>query len=656
MATTDRARRSLLGATGSPPWGRALKRDVQLGLDLLALAAAFALAYLLRFDFDVPSEWRQRALVQFPVVVLLQIAVLLATGIHRFVWRYVGMAEIAAFVQAALYSGIPLLLLRLGLPDRLEAWRMPLSVILMDSALAFGGLLALRVLRRSLYERYEREQRWADAGGERRKRVLLVGAGRAGVAVMREIAGRGDTGLEVVGFVDDDPAKRGSVIHGVPVLGTTAELPRLAAARGAERVIISMTAAGAPTLRRIVALCEEAKLRVQIIPGLYEILLERVSISRFRDVEIEDLLGREPVELDEEALAAFLTGKVVMVTGAGGSIGSELARQIARFHPSCLLLVERTEGALFDADRELERLWPAARIEAQIGDVGDPHRMQAVFAAYRPQVVLHAAAHKHVPLMEDNPTEAVRNNVLATHTLAAIAARHGAEAFVLVSTDKAVRPSSMMGASKRLAELVVQDLQRRHPATRFVTVRFGNVMGSAGSVVPIFREQIRRGGPLTVTHPEATRYFMTIPEAAQLVLQAGAIGQAGEILVLDMGRPVSILELAKDMITLSGFKPFEEIAISFTGLRPGEKLVEELEAAGEELDRTRHPKILVGRPAPAPAMDCAATLARLRPLVESGDREGLRAVLAELLPEARLQPFAPVPPALDGRAAEVLLH
>lgn len=640
-------------AAGAPFWSRSLRREVQYLLDVLVLAAAFCLAYALRFDFRIPESYLERGLIQLPAVVLLQLTAILVTGIHRFVWRYVGLTEVRSFLHAALYAGTPLVLLRLGLPESLDHWQVPLSVILMDSLLAFGGILGMRVLRRTLYEHYERERRFADGGTRTGQRVLLAGAGRAGVAVMREIAGRGDTGLEVVGFVDDDAAKLGTVIHGARVLGGTEEIPEIAARHSIQRVVITLAAVDAETIRRIVGVCDRAGLPVQIIPGLYEILQERVSISRFRDVEIEDLLGREPVQLDEAVVKRFLTGKAVMVTGAGGSIGAELCRQVARYAPKELLLFERSEGALFEIHAEVTRLWPSLAVRPLVGDVGDPHRSRALFERHRPDVVLHAAAHKHVPLMEENPTEAIRNNVLATRTVADLAGRLGVEAFVLVSTDKAVRPSSVMGASKRLAELVVQDRQTHHRGTRYVAVRFGNVLGSAGSVVPVFREQIRRGGPVTVTHPEATRYFMTIPEAAALVLEAGALGQSGEIMVLDMGQPVSILQLAKDMITLSGFKPFDDIPIQFTGLRPGEKLYEQLETDGEELDGTRHPKIFVGRVAAPAAGGLDEALDRLAELAAQGDTESIRGLLDTLLPEARLGgPVAQLP--TDTQPTELL--
>jgi FlaA1/EpsC-like NDP-sugar epimerase len=362
-------------------------------------------------------------------------------------------------------------------------------------------------------------------------------------------------------------------------------------------------------------------------------------------VQIEDLLGREPVRLDEVDMSRFLESKTIMVTGAGGSIGSELARQAARFQPARVLLVERAEFALFNIDRELREAWPGLGIVALVADAGDEQRMRFIFNAYRPQVILHAAAHKHVPMMEHNTTEALKNNVLATSLLGELAGRTGAEAFVLISTDKAVRPSSVMGASKRMAELVVQDLNRRH-RTRYVAVRFGNVIGSAGSVIPIFREQIRKGGPVTVTHPDMVRYFMTIPEAAQLVLQAGAMGEGGEIFILDMGQPVRILDLAKDTIVLSGFKPFEDIDIVFTGVRAGEKLFEELEITEECMTRTRHPKIFIGKIAAYPEEKVRRALRQLAIYSDDGNEARLRAYLNELLPEARVAGMA-LPQRLD---------
>jgi FlaA1/EpsC-like NDP-sugar epimerase len=358
-----------------------------------------------------------------------------------------------------------------------------------------------------------------------------------------------------------------------------------------------------------------------------------VEVSRIRDVQVEDLLGREPVQLDELVIAHLLAQNAIMVTGAGGSIGSELARQASRFKPSTLILVERAEFALFEIQRELTNLWPGLDIRAVVADVGDESRMRTVLSTHQPRVLLHAAAHKHLPMMEDHPDEAVKNNVLATRLLGELAGQLGVEAFVLISTDKAVRPTSVMGATKRLAELVVQDLDRRY-TTRYVAVRFGNVMGSAGSVIPIFREQIEKGGPVTVTHPDMTRYFMTIPEASQLVLQAGAMGEGGEIFFLDMGRPVRILDLAKDMITLSNLKPFEDIDIVFTGVRPGEKLSEELETWGDNTTKTRHPKIFIGRLTTYPHSELRRILRRLDELAYFGDSEGIRALLNQALPEA----------------------
>ena len=358
------------------------------------------------------------------------------------------------------------------------------------------------------------------------------------------------------------------MIQGVKVIGMTRDIPRLVPELGIDHVVITIAQASRKDIRRIMEICESVPVKAQIIPGLYEILSGSVEISAMRDVEIEDLLGREPVQLDEEELRRFLAGKTVMVTGAGGSIGSELARQVARFGVGTVLLVERAEFVLFDIDRELRGAWPEVAIVPLVADVCDRQLMRELFERFAPSVVIHAAAHKHVPMMESNPTEAVKNNILATRSLGEVAGEAGVEAFIQISTDKAVRPTSVMGASKRVAELAVQDLNPRYP-TRFVSVRFGNVLGSAGSVIPIFREQILKGGPVTVTHPDMVRYFMTIPEASQLVLQAGAMGEGGEIFVLDMGEPVRIFDMAKDMIGLFGLKPFETSTSSSPGCGRG---------------------------------------------------------------------------------------
>jgi FlaA1/EpsC-like NDP-sugar epimerase len=618
----------------TPFWTRLFGKPAQFLLDLVVLAFAFVAAYLLRFEFVLTPETFYKLLAQLPLVLLIQFIALFIFGVYSFIWRYVGLADLWAFLKAALVSAAVLITLRLALPETVFHWKVPLSIILMDLVFAFAGVVALRVIRRVLYEKFERDRtREGSNGGS--KPVLLVGAGRAGVLVAKEIQGRGDMGLRILGFVDDDPQKQGAVIQGVKVLGTTRDLSRLAADLEIDHVVITIAQASRRELKRIVEICDRSGIRTRIIPGLYEILEGRVEVSAIRDVQIEDLLGREPVKLEVDEVATFLRGKVVMVTGAGGSIGSEMARQVARFEPGSLLLVERAEFALFDIDRELRTLCPECGVVPLVADVGDEPRMRSLMKTHRPAVVFHAAAHKHVPMMETNPTEAIKNNVFGTQTTARLAGEFGAEAFVLISTDKAVRPTSVMGASKRVAELVIQDLNERYE-TRFGAVRFGNVMGSAGSVIPIFRDQIRNGGPVTVTHPEMVRYFMTIPEASQLVLQAGAMGEGGEIFILDMGDPVRILDLAKDMISLSGLKPFEDVDIVFSGIRPGEKLFEELQTVGEDITKTRHPKIFIGKISAYSADEVKAALERLREFSFNGYTGELRRSLSEILPEAML--------------------
>ncbi len=631
-------------STTPPLWWRFFfRRPMQVALDVGVLLVAFALAYLFRFEFSIPRVWLGRSLEQAPFVVGLQLLALLAAGVYAYIWRYVGLAEVQGFARAALYSLVPLIVLRLILPSRLDEYRTPLGVILMDAVLAFGGVLALRVGRRVFYESVEKNLLPPEQQ-RKKKNVLLLGAGKAGVMAARELVGRAGSDLVVKGFVDDDEQKHGSMLHGVKVLGGTSSLARFVREHDVDHVIITIAKASRDDFRRILAACEAVPVKARVIPGMQELLVGNVSVNRIRNVEIEDLLGRDPVSLDREMVGAFLTGKVVVVTGAGGSIGSELARQVARFGPRKLLLVERAEGALFDIDRELVARHPELAILPVVADVGDAARVDVVFREHRPAVVFHAAAHKHVPMMEKNPGEAVKNNVLGTRTVAEAAGRHGAAAFVMISTDKAVRPTSIMGATKRMAELVVQQLDQRFADTRFVAVRFGNVLGSAGSVIPIFREQIEKGGPVTVTHPEMVRYFMTIPEAAQLVLQAGALGEGGEIFVLDMGAPVKILDLAKDMIRLSGLRPFEDIDIVFSGVRPGEKLYEELGTDGEAVTKTRHPKIFIGRINGVDVELLDRTVSALLVAAEENDAVAVRARLAEMIPESHLLQPAPTTP------------
>ena len=622
-------------ASRAGAWRRVNLRDIQYLFDLLVFAAAFVFAYLLRFDFQTSRSEIQSLLPQLPWVLALQFGALLLARVHRFIWRYVGMREAGRFLNAAIWSGSILLALRLFVPDGFEQWRIPISVIFMDTLLGFGGVFSLRVARRIAYERTRRSL--VSRNTEPRRRVLLLGAGQAGVLAAREILGRGDLDIEIQGFVDDDPRKQGAVIHEIPVLGTTRDLPRLVADLKIQDVVITIAQISRREIVRMIEQCRKINVGMRIIPGLYEILQGKVRVTRIRDVDIEDLLGRERVHLDEDEIGRFVAGKTVLVTGAGGSIGSELARQLGRFNPASLVLLERFEGALFEIDREMRRLFPDLKIVPVVADIGDELWIRTIFARHAPQVVFHAAAHKHVPMMESNPSEAIKNNVFGTRVIAEAAGESGVEAVVMISTDKAVRPTSVMGASKRVAELIIQDLARKY-STRFVAVRFGNVMGSAGSVIPLFREQIRRGGPVTVTDPEMKRYFMTIPEAAQLVMQAGAMGSGGEIFILDMGEPVRILDLAVAMINLSGLRPFEDMEIVFTGLRPGEKLFEELELDGEEIAKTRHPKIFIGRIAAYPPAAVEQALDELRKLASGSDAHSIRAYLNQLLPEAKLAP------------------
>ncbi|MBS1793220.1 MAG: polysaccharide biosynthesis protein [Acidobacteria bacterium] len=613
-----------------------MRRPVQFLADIVILSTAFLVAYLPSLNIQLGEFYFQTAVAQLPFVVFVQFSSLFLVGAYSILWRYVSLEDIRVFLKAGAVSGAIFLALRFLLSlTNFNLWQVPISVIIIDTLLAFGGLLGIRVLRRFAYELNEKRRFTGVRRRIKRKATLFVGAGRIGAIAVRDVLGRADAEFEVRGFVDDDRRKKGGSVNGVKVLGTTEDLARLVDELNIEQVVIAIDQAQGKEIRRILDLCREIPVKARIVPSLHEIVHGRVQVSRIRDVEIEDLLGRDPVELDDKNLHEFLTGKVVMVTGAGGSIGSELVRQVAEFNPQRIILIERAEYMLFQIERELAKDYSETPFLPLLADIGDGPRMREIFAEHRPQVIFHAAAHKHVPLMEINPTEALKNNVFATKLIGELAGEFGVADFVLISTDKAVNPTSIMGASKRIAEIVLQSLNRRFE-TRYMAVRFGNVLGSAGSVVPIFREQIRKGEAITVTDREMTRYFMTIPEASQLVLQAGALGKGGEIFILDMGRPVRILDLAEDMIRLSGLEPYEDIDIVFTGIREGEKLFEELEITGENLLKTQHPKIFIGRIATYPDTEVGEMLANFGQAVGAHDEARIRALFNHFLPEASI--------------------
>jgi len=613
-----------------------LRRPVQLLADVAILSGAFYFSYLLRFEFNIPEGYVTNALTQLPFVVFIQFASLFVVGAYSIIWRYVSLEDIKAFLKGAAVSAAILLVIRLVfLTERITMWQVPLSIIMMTTIFGFSGLLALRVLRRFVYEISEKRGFSLTRRSFTKRPSLIVGAGRIGAALAKDVVGRADSVLEIRGFVDDDRRKQGGSVNGIKVLGSTSDLARLADELRIEEVVLALDKARGKEIRRVLDVCRSIPVKAQIVPGLNEIAHGRVSVSRIRDVQIEDLLGREPITLDDENLGSFLGGKVVMVTGAGGSIGAELVRQISGFSPKKILLVERTEFFLFNIERELSLDMPEVETVPLLADVGDENRMREIFLAHNPEVIFHAAAHKHVPLMEKNPAEAVKNNVFATQLLGKLAGEYDAAHFVLISTDKAVNPTSVMGASKRIAELVIQSLDRKF-STNYVAVRFGNVLGSAGSVVPIFKEQIERGGPVTVTDREMTRYFMTIPEASQLVLQAGAFGNGGEIFILDMGEPVKIIDLAEDMIRLSGLVPYEDVDIRFTGIRDGEKLFEELEITGENLLKTSHPKIFIGKLATYTDEEVELIVGGLRDAVGRSQPGEIRSLINANLPEASI--------------------
>jgi FlaA1/EpsC-like NDP-sugar epimerase len=595
-----------------------------LGFDVAMALAAWALAFWLRFDFAIPRPQMDALAAALPWVAGVHAAAFLICGTHKGLWRYAGVLELQRILLAVLAGGlaVPVLLTGIGLGARVPGPAFVIAPV----------LLALLLSGARLVYRTWNEGRVAGATSRPGAApVLVIGAGEASARLLKDLEGSSE--WQVAGLLDDDSAKHGGAIRGVRVIGRISAVAEVSRRLGVTQAVIAMPGVAHSLRGRAVALCTEAGLRVMTVPAHEDIVSGRVSISALREVELDDLLGRDPVRLDDAGLRAFLGGKRVLVTGAGGSIGAELCRQILRYAPERLILLDSSELALYSIEQEFVDRGLGGRVAAWIGDTRDAARVGELFARHVPQVVFHAAAYKHVPLLEEeNAFQAVSNNVLGTAVVARAAQVAGVKRFVFVSTDKAVNPTSVMGASKRLAEIVCQARQTAGTATEFVTVRFGNVLGSTGSVVPRFREQIARGGPVTVTHPEVERYFMSIPEAAQLVLQAALMGRGGEIYVLDMGEPVRIVNLAKQLIRLSGFTE-TEVEIVYTGLRPGEKLYEEPLAGAEATLPTPHPKLRVAKAGAIAAEKIAEEVLRWLEQPEDVGPVAVRARLRVWIPE-----------------------
>lgn len=585
-------------------------------IDMVVVWFSIITSYWFRFDMGVPPGYKLQMFL-YAVISTISLGICLYYfRLYRRAWKYASVEEILAIFKAVILgSAISYLLSLFIFPERV-----PLSIAVrsMETILLLIG--GIRFVWRVLGLRGEKE-----IGSN----TIIVGAGDCGTLVARELR-NSSLGLQLVGFIDDDLNKLKLQILGYPVLGTREMIPIIVKEKQIKEIIIAIPSASKKEISDIAQICKNTGVKLKMIPRLNDLISGKVSLSKMRDVSVEDLLGRDPITTDLDGIMNYVQHKRVLVTGAGGSIGSELCRQLAKFRPMKLLLLGHGENSIFNIEMELRKTFPELNLVTIIADIQDRERMKNIFNEYRPQVVFHAAAHKHVPLMERNPTEAVKNNVFGTQNVADCADEYGVERFVLISSDKAVNPTSVMGATKRIAEMYIQTMNASS-STKFVAVRFGNVLGSRGSVIPFFKQQIADGGPVTVTHPEMVRYFMTIPEAVQLVLQAGSFAEGGEIFVLDMGSPVKILNLAEDLIKLSGYEPYEEIDIKFTGIREGEKLYEELLTDEENVTATQHNRIFIGKPSELNRRHLELEILRLQRVIADGS-SSIKEIIDQIVP------------------------
>ncbi len=598
-----------------------------MAIDVALLNLALWGAFALRFELKIPGVFISNYLAIALFVTLVRLSTFLYLGVYKGVWRYMGMTDLVTIIKAITLGSIIILAATWTVVPGLGYPRSVVIIEWLGDVMLIGGV-------RMAFRLWSHGRLQAQARDLPQSRALVVGAGDAGEMVVRQMQAHPEYGYLPVAFADDDPKKRGKKIHGVPISGGLNEILAIVEHRQADTIVIAIPSAPGRIVKEVVEQCQRARIRFKIVPGIKEIIEGGVSINQIRDIELDDLLRRPPVNIALEEISGYLEGKTVLVTGAGGSIGSELCRQISGFRPKTLIMCGKGENSLYEIASELESRPGRPTLETVICDVTDAPRVEQVFARHHPEVVFHAAAHKHVPMMEHNPGEAVKNNVFGTKVLAEACLRHGTDRLVMISTDKAVNPSSVMGATKRIAEKVIMSLVGRGK-TKFMAVRFGNVLGSRGSVVPLFKKQIAAGGPVTVTHPDMERYFMTIPEAVQLVIQAGALGQGGEVFVLDMGQPVKIVDLARDMIRLSGFEPEKDIPIVYTGLRPGEKMFEELLTAEEGVNSTKHAQIHVARGKHARLDQLPELLAELSEAAQSGEEPRIIGTITKAIPSFR---------------------